>query len=185
VPYRGEPFFIAAGTEATGVELVRGRIPSPGDYRMYYALLEPSSGALLSTLAEAHLSLFRNSLPIMNRTRHVGDGYDPYMEGWEVPEPEGIRVDIPFTLGSIPAREGGFQCACWGTYYSSDPVLLNGELLGNLPGIMNGNYWHWVSVVLPSDVLRPGENTLTFESYLRSDGHYDDYMVKEATLYYN
>jgi hypothetical protein len=122
---------------------------------------------------------------ILPRTIHVGDGYDPYMEHWEVPYPMGLKIEAPFVMAHVPNGLAVLRGGYWGTYYHN-PLYLNGSFLGTIPGLMNGNHWAWSTVHVAPDWFRAGQNVMRFGDDVNPEnGHWDNYMAKGWDLYYN
>lgn len=182
-PYETPLVSFSKGEIVTDLVLWQGRLPA-GAFTVYGGIVNPSTGAVLSELGAARFSVFLHKVSIVGGAIHVGDSLEDYMLGWEAPEPDGKTVSAHFTLRAVPSGPV-LQGAYFATYFPTNRVYLNGRLLTYLPAAMNGNVWHRAGAPLPAGFLRPGANTLTFESYLRSDGHYDDYMVKAVELLYN
>ena len=184
-PYSLNPILLKAGAWADSVNLFQGGFSSPGQYSAYAIMIDSETGADLSNLGVSFFRIFRNRVKVTTRTIHVGDEYDSYMHNWEVPQPMGTRVSQDFFLDSAPTGEFRIQGAYFATYYSNNPVYLNGVQLGFLPGGMNGNSWHWTAATIPARFIHEGRNVLTFGSYLNDVGHYDDYMIKSVEIFYN
>jgi len=129
---------------------------------------------------------FRYHAAMIPSTIHVGDGYDPYMATWEVTHPEGIVVRRTFVLDTAPTGVVVVRGETWGTYYSSNPMYINGKFITYFPGQLNGNNWNWVSGRLSPALFHQGTNTITFKSSLyRNTGHWDNYMAKGWEIFYN
>ena len=182
-PYETPLISFSPGETVTDLALWKGRLPA-ARYTLYAGLANTSTGGVLSDTGAARFSVFLNRITIVNTAIHVGDSLEEYMRGWEAPEPDGTIVSVQFDLGHVPSG-AVLQGAYFATYFPTNRVYLNGRLLTYLPAAMNGDIWHRAGAPLPDGFLRRGSNTLTFESYLRSDGHYDDYMVKAVELLYN
>lgn len=182
-PYGTPILSFHPGETVKDLALWKGRLPA-ARYTLYACLADSSTGAVLSDLASARFSVFMHRVGIVGAAIHVGDSFEEYMLEWEAPEPGGTRISARFDLRYVPAG-AVLQAAYFATYFATNPVYLNGRFLTNLPGAMNSNAWHRVGAPLPGGFLRPGANTLTFESYLRTDSHYDDYMVKAVELLFN
>ncbi|MFH0910226.1 MAG: hypothetical protein V1918_01770 [Planctomycetota bacterium] len=182
-PYETPLLSFSPGETITDLALWQGRLPA-ATYTVCAGLMNISTGTALSDQGITRFSIFLNRVTIVSTAIHVGDSLEDYMLGWETPEPDGTLVSARFNLGRVPSG-AVLQGAYFATYFPTNRVYLNGRHMTCLPGAMNGNVWHRAGAALSGGFLRPGSNTLTFESYLRSDGHYDDYMVKAVELLYN
>ncbi len=182
-PFDTRPVFFSPAQTVKDLEIRRGRLPA-GSFAICGVIANPSPESILSGVGVARISVFPRRIGIVGGAVHVGDSRENYMLGWESPDPAGTSVSARFRLGSIPA-DPVLQGAYFGTYFPTNRVYLNGRLLAYLPGAMNANAWHRAAAPVPPGFLRPGINTLTFESFLRSDGRYDDYMVKSVELLYH
>jgi len=128
---------------------------------------------------------FQYRAVILDRTIHVGDDYDSYMADWEVPNPEGLSIDVRFSMAHVPNGLAVLHGGYWGTYYRN-AVYLNGSYLGAIPGLMNGNHWAWSTVYVSPERFREGGNTMGFRDDINPEtGHWDNYMAKGWELHYN
>ncbi len=184
-PYYDTPMLLSSGSAVFGLGVYSGGFSTAGSYKVHAVLIQDKTGVYLSNISSDAFRVFNNYLAILDGTIHVGDSYESYMADWEVPTPQGVSIDTEFFLGTVPTGDLMIEGAYSATYYSNNPVYLNGVLLGFIPGLMNVNSWRRFGALMPSGRLRQGINTLTFKSSLNSLGHYDNYMVKEVGLFYD
>lgn len=185
-PFHSTAISLPSGLYDMDITISAGGFTTPGIYTVYAGLLDPYTGSPVSTIGRSHFTVYNNRAVIVGDPVHVGDHYEPYMAGWEEPWPEGVSVNRFFFLEKQPEGDVGLQGEYFATYYSNNPVYLDGSLLGYLPGEMNGNVWRWAAASISPERFYQGTNVMTFTSGRHpATGHYDDYMVRWVAVYYN
>jgi hypothetical protein len=185
-PYREAPFHLTHGGQTIGLTLSTVYPWYPGDYYLYAAFCDADSRELASNIGGVSITYFQHKMDLIHNAIHVGDAYDSYMADWEQPHPEGIEVSRLFELPVRPSGIAALQCAYFATYYSNNTVFIDRVKLGNLPGSMNAEQWHYAASRISARPLRQGKNIITFKSGRHIvTGHYDNYMVKSVVLFYN
>lgn len=184
-PYRSAVVELGGGTLLKNVPVYAGSPPGRGPYRAYALLVDRATGHYVSNFAYCEFSVFEHSVVVLDGAIHVGDLYEPYMAGWEMPYPQGVSVSRGFTVPHMPVGDVELVGRIFATFAAINPVILDGRTLGNLPGHFNGNVWFGVSASLHSALFGEGAHRITFTSTRLANGHYDDYMIKDVSLYYN
>lgn len=151
----------------------------PGVRNYYYAVSTIANGVesqLITVEVDSSVIPLLSGDPV-----HLGDNEIP---GWEDPTPQ-PELELTFNLPATP--QGPFAELSFDVFdvdYGTQPVLVNGGRIGNVP-TATAETWSPKVLRIPTSALQPGLNTVKIfprNSSGGTTGNLDDFQIRNVSL---